>query len=186
MAASFGVFHPWILVGVLLPFRLCTTPEMVALAHDAESLDLSFWTLWCLVSRGNGTLGDDNQRFSFVGGGFGSYGRVVPRFGLWRNIPRRHGIMASGSPSGSYLEGRVFSFEGNVLARRHWLLASGPNFSCMVDDAYVKFVDTGALGRRATRTANVKIRPMGPMVSLALPPSSRPMERRAVLFSRIH
>ena len=125
MAASFGVFHPWILVGVLLPFRLCTTPEMVALAHDAESLDLSFWTLWCLVSRGNGTLGDDNQRFSFVGGGFGSYGRVVPRFGLWRNIPRRHGIMASGSPSGSYLEGRVFHLK--VMCSRggtgSWLLA---------------------------------------------------------------
>ena len=61
------------------------------------------------MSRVNGTLGDDTPRFSLLGGVFGSDGRVVPRFGLWRNIPQRHGLVAYGSLSGSFLEGRDFS-----------------------------------------------------------------------------
>ena len=55
-----------------------------------------------------------------------------------------------------------------MLARRHRLLASGPTFSCTVNDADTKYVDMGALGELVTRTANVTIRPMVPMVILAL------------------
>ena len=46
----------------------------------------------------------------------------------------------------------------------------------------MKYVDMGALGGHVTRTANVIIRPMGTMVSLPLPLSSRPTMRRAGLF----
>ena len=117
-----------------------------------------------------------------MGRGFGPDGRVVPKFGLWRNIPRRHGLVDFGSPSGSFLEGRGFPFKGMCSRGGHWLLASGPTFSRTVDNADAKYVDTDALGGRATRTANVTIRTMGPMVSLALPHSSRPTKRRAGLF----
>ena len=83
---------------------------------------------------------------------------------------------------GSYLEGRVFPLKGMCLCGGHWLLASGPTFARTVDNADVKYVDTGALGGRVTRTANVTIRPMGLMVSLALPRSYRPTKSRAGLF----
>ena len=59
---------------------------------------------------------------------------------------------------------------------------SGLTFARTVDDADVKYVDTGALEGRVTRTANVTIRPMGTMVSLALPRSYRPTKRIAGLF----
>ena len=61
----------------------------------------------------------------------------------------------------------------------HWLLASGPTFSRTVDNADAKYVDMGALVGRVTCTANVTIRPMGPMVSLDLSRSYRPTKRRA-------
>ena len=38
-----GGFHPWRLVGVIFPFRLYNTPEMVALDHGAEALAVGFW-----------------------------------------------------------------------------------------------------------------------------------------------
>ena len=91
-------------MGVLFPFMLYTTPEMVTLAHGADALALVFWTLRCLVSRGMAPL-EMISDFFLVGGGFGSDSQVVLRFGLWRNIPWRHGLVASGSPSGSCLEG---------------------------------------------------------------------------------
>ena len=69
-----------------------------------------------------------------------------------------------------------------MLAWIHWLLASGTTCACTVDDVDAKCVDMGALVGRATRTANVIIRPMGPIVSLSLPRSSRPTKRRAGLF----
>ena len=42
-----GGCQPWRLVGVLFPFSLYNTPEMVALAHGAEALALGLWPLWC-------------------------------------------------------------------------------------------------------------------------------------------
>ena len=87
---------------------------------------------------------------------------------------------------GYWLEGRGFSFKGMCSRGRHWLLASGPTFSHTVDNADAKYVDTDSLGRRVTHTANVTIRPMGPMVSLALPRSSRPTKRRTGLFSQLY
>ena len=112
-------------MGVIFPFRLYTTPEMVALTHGAEALSLGFWPLWCLVSQGNSTIGDDTQRFSFVGDGFGSDCRVVLRCGRWQNILRRHWLVASGSPSGSYLKERGFSLMGVCLrgVTGYWLLS---------------------------------------------------------------
>ena len=85
-------------MGVLFPFMLYTTPEMVALAHGEEALALGFCPIWCFVSWGNGTLGDDTQRFSLVGGSFGSSIQVVPRCGIWRNISRRHWLVALALP----------------------------------------------------------------------------------------
>ena len=55
-----------------------------------------------------------------------------------------------------------------------------------VDDVDSKWEDASALGGCATCTADETIRPMGPMVSLALPPSSRPTKRRAGLFSQLY
>ena len=121
-----------------------------------------------------------------VGWRFGSEGRVVPRFGIWRNITQRQGLMASGSLSGSCLEGRDFSVKGMCLRGGHRPLASGPTFAHTVDNADAKYVDTDALGGRVTCTANVTIRPMGPMVSLALPRSPRPTKRRAGRFSQLY
>ena len=94
--------------------------------------------------------------------------------------------MASGSLAGSWPERRSFSFKGMFSRGGHWLLDSGPNFARTVDDVDSKYIDTGALGGRVTRTANVTIHPMGPMASLALPRSSPPPKRRAGLFSRIY
>ena len=139
-----------------------------------------------LMSRGNVTLGDDTPRFSLLDGVFGSDGRVVPRFGLWRNIPQRHGLVASGSLSSSCLAGRGFSLKGMCSRGGHCLLASGPTFDRTVDNADAKYIDTGALGGRVTCAANVTIRPMGPVVSLSLPRSSRPTKRRAGQSSQIY
>ena len=88
---------------------------------------------------------------------------------------RRHWLLDSGSMGCSWLKGRGFSFKGMCLRGGHWLLASGPNFARTVNNADAKYVDTDALGGRVTRTVNVTIQPMGPMVSLALP---RPPGRR--------
>ena len=101
-------------------------------------------------------------------------------------FPRRHWLLASGYLGGSWLEGRGFSFKEICLHGGHWLLASGPTFDRTVDNADAKYVDTDALGGRVTHTANVTIRPMGPMVSLALPRSSRPTKRRTGLFSQLY
>ena len=138
------------------------------------------------MSRGNGTLGDDTPRFSLLGGVFGSDGWVVPRFGIWKNIPQRHGLVDSGSLSGSCIEGRDFSLKGMCSrgGTGSWLLA--PLFVYTVKNADTKYVDTDALGGCATLTVNVIIRPMGPMVSLALPRSSWPTKRRTGIFSRLY
>ena len=138
------------------------------------------------MSRGNGTLGDDTPRFSLSSGVYGSDGWVVPRFGLWRNITQRHRLVASGSLSGSCLEGRDFSLKGMCSRGGHWLLGYGPTFARTVDNADAKYVNTGVLDRRVICTANVTIRPMGPMVSLSLPRSSRPTKRIAGRFSQLY
>ena len=83
---------------------------------------------------------------------------------------------------GLLARGTGFSSKGMCLRRGHWFLASGPTFARTVDNADAKYVDTDALGGRVTRTANVTIQPMGPMVSLALPRSSRPTKRRTGIF----
>ena len=79
-----------------------------------------------------------------------------------------------------------FYFKGMCSRVRDWLLASGPTFARTGDDTDAKYVDTGALGGRITRTTNVTIRPMGPMVILALPRYSWPKKKRAGLFSRLY
>ena len=56
--------------------------------------------------RGNDTLGDDTNMFSFVGGGFVTNGRVVSICGIWRNISQRYWLVASGAHSGSWLDGQ--------------------------------------------------------------------------------
>ena len=94
--------------------------------------------------------------------------------------------MASGSLSGSCLEGRYFSLKGMCSRGGHWLLVSGPTFARTVNNADAKCVDTGALGGRVTRTSNVTIQPMGPMGSLSLPCSSRTTKRRTGRFSQIY
>ena len=65
------------------------------------------------------------EMIPIVGRGFCPDGRVVPRFGLWRNIPRRHGLVDFGSPSGSFLEGRGFPLKGMCSrgGTGTWLLA---------------------------------------------------------------
>ena len=73
-----------------------------------------------------------------------------------------------------------------MLARRHWLLDSITNCACTVNNADAKCVDTGALGGRATCTANVTIRLLGPIVSLDVLPSSRPTKRRSGIFSWLY
>ena len=88
--------------------------------------------------------------------------------------------------SGSWLEGWGFSFKGMCLRGGHWLLASGPTFDRTVDDTDAKYVDMGTLGGRVTHTANITIRLMGPMVSLALPRSSWMTKRIAGLFSWLY
>ena len=94
--------------------------------------------------------------------------------------------MASGSLGGSWLEGWGFSFKGMCSNGGHWILDSGPTFARTVDNADAKYVDTDALGGRVTRTANVTIRPMGSMVSLALPRSSRATKRITGRFSQLY
>ena len=82
--------------------------------------------------------------------------------------------------------GTGFFLEWNLLGWRHWLLDYGPTFACTVDDVDAKCVDTDALGGHVTRTANVIILPMGPMVSLPLPRSSQTTKRRAGLISHLY
>ena len=101
-----------------------------------------------LMSRFNGTLGNDTQRFSFLGGGIGYDVQVVPRRGLWWNIPWRHWLLDSGAHSGSWLGGS--SRDGMVP----WRKCADTDGAHTVDDEDVKCVDAGALGGRATHTAD--------------------------------
>ena len=98
-------------------------------------------------------------------------------------IPQRHWLVASGFLSGSWLEGQDFSFEGvcSLRGTGSWFLAP-----LVFARSTVRMRNTGALGGRATRTADKKIRPMGPIVSLALPPPSWLKKRRAGLFSKLY
>ena len=119
-------------------------------------------------------------------GGFVSDGLVFPEMRALAEYRGGTGLWILALTSGSYLEGRGFSLKGMCSRGGHWLLASGPTFARTVDNVDAKYVDTDALGGRVTRTSNVKIRPMGPMVSLALPRSSRPTKRRAGKFSQLY
>ena len=121
-----------------------------------------------------------------MGGGFGSDGLVFPKMRDLAEYRRGTSSWLLALTSGSYLEGRDFSLKVMCSRGGHWLLASGPTFARTVDNADANYVDTDALGRRLTCTANKKIRPMGTMVSLALPRSTRPMKRTAGRFSQLY
>ena len=117
-----------------------------------------------------------------MGGGFGSDGLVFPERQYLAEYRGGTGLWLLALTSGSYLERRVFSLKG-ICSRRvtgFWLLA--PLRACMFDNADAKCLDTGALGGRVTRIANIIIRLMGAMVSLPLPRSCRPMKKRAGRF----
>ena len=121
-----------------------------------------------------------------MGGGFGSDGLV---FTEMRDLTEYRGGTGSwilDLTSGSYLDGRDFFLKGMCSRGSHWHLASGPTFFRTVDNVDAEYIDTDALGRRVTCTANATIRPMGPMVSLDLPHSSRPMKRRSGRFSQLY
>ena len=101
-------------------------------------------------------------------------------------FPPRHWLLDSGSLGGSCLEVQGFYFKGMCLHGGHWILASGPTFARTVDNADAKYIDTDALGGSVTHTANVTIRLMEPIVSLALPRSSQPTKRRTGRFSQLY
>ena len=124
--------------------------------------------------------------FSLVGGSFGSVGLVFPEMQALAEYCRGTGSWLLFLTSGPYLEGQDFSLKGMCSRGGHWILASGPTFDRTVDNEDAKYVDTGALGRRVTRTANVTIRPMGLMISLSLPRSSRPTKRKAGRYSQLY
>ena len=73
--------------------------------------------------------------------------------------------------------------QGNLVPLRECSDTDGAH---TVDDTDAKCIYAGALGGRATHTVDKTIRPMDPMVSLALPPPSRLTKRRAELFSKIY
>ena len=138
-----------------------------------------------LISRGNYTLGDDTHFPCWVAV-FGSDGLVFPETRALAEYRGDTGSWLLALTSGSYLEGRDISLKVMCSRGGHWLLASGPTFARTVNNVDAKYVDTDAFGGRVTCTANVTIRLMGPMVSLALPRSSRLTENRGGRFSQIY
>ena len=170
----FGCFvrgcHHWILMGVQFTLGGEGYPQYGVAGSWRGGTGSWLLSPLVLMSRVNGTPGDDTQIFSIVGGGVGSDGRAVPRCGLWRNIPWRHWLVASGAHSGSWLGGS--SRDGMVPWREF------AETYCAQKVNNVKCEDAGALGRRAIFIADETIRTMEPMVILALPPPSRLTKRR--------
>ena len=74
-----------------------------------------------------------------------------------------------------------------ILARGTGWLLEGNVLTRMVHArSTMQMRNAGALGGRATCTADKTILPMGMMVSLSVPPPSRPTKRREGLFSKIY
>ena len=72
--------------------------------------------------------------------------------------------MDSGSHFWLLSRGMGFFIEGNVLTLRHWLLAYVPNLCLHGQQCGCEMRRYGRFGGRVTCTANVIIRPMGPIL----------------------